>query len=98
MLYKRLTEPLTLLRNGARDLPARQQTMEEAIAWSYDLLTQTQQQRFRALGAFVGGWTLEAEEAVCRAEQEKPLEESILTIDALVTACMVQADIPSYGP
>jgi hypothetical protein len=39
--------------------------MEEAIAWSYDLLTETQQQCFRALGIFVRVWTLEAAEAVC---------------------------------
>lgn len=39
-LQKRLTHRLTLLRDGARDLPKRQQTMENAIAWSYELLTE----------------------------------------------------------
>jgi predicted ATPase/DNA-binding XRE family transcriptional regulator len=97
-LYERLTHRLAVLRHGARDLPARQQTMEEAIAWSYDLLTETQQQCFRALGAFVGGWTLEAAEAVCRAEQEKSPEEIILTLAALVDASLVQVDIPVDGP
>ncbi|HEY6411591.1 MAG TPA: helix-turn-helix domain-containing protein, partial [Ktedonobacteraceae bacterium] len=83
-LYARLTHRLAVLRDGARDLPARQQTMEEAIAWSYDLLTETQQLCFRALGVFVGGWTLEAAEAVCRTESEKAPEEMILTLAALV--------------
>ena len=77
-LYDRLTHRLKFLRDGARDLPARQQTMEEAIAWSYELLTRTQQQCFRSLGVFVGGWTLEAAEAICRAGEEKASEEMIL--------------------
>ena len=97
-LYERLTHRLAVLRDGARDLPARQQTMEDAIAWSYDLLTETQQQCFRALGVFVGGWTLEAAEAVCRAEEEKTPEEIILTLAALVDASLVQVDIPVDGP
>ena len=97
MLYKRLTEHLALLRNGARDLPARQQTMEEAIAWSYDLLTETQQQCFRALGVFVGGWMLEAAEEVGRASGEKAPEETILTLSALVDASLVQVDVPVNG-
>jgi len=92
-LYERLTHRLAVLRDGARDLPVRQQTMEDAITWSYDLLTETQQQCFRALGVFVGGWTLAAAEAVCRAEGEKAPEEMILTLAALV-----QVEIPVDGP
>jgi non-specific serine/threonine protein kinase len=97
-LYERLTHRLAILRDGARDLPGRQQTMEEAIAWSYDLLTVTQQQCFRALGIFVGGWTLKAAEAVCRAEEEKAPEEMILTLAALVDASLIQVEIPVDGP
>ncbi len=97
-LHERLTQRLALLRDGARDLPARQQTMEDAIAWSYELLTETQQQRFRALGVFVGGWTLAAAEAVCCAREEKAPEEMILTLAALVDASLVQVDIPANGP
>lgn len=63
-LLGRLDQRLALLTGGARHLPARQQTMRETIAWSYDLLTDAQQRLFRALSAFVGGWTLEAAEAV----------------------------------
>src|SRR6266566_190311 len=97
-LYERLTHRLALLREGPRDLPARQQTMEAAIAWSYELLTEKEQQCFRALGVFVGGWTLEAAEAVCPAEQEKTPEEVILTLAALVDASMVQVEIAGEGP
>ncbi len=72
--------------------------MEEAIAWSYDLLTETHQQCFRALGVFVGGWTLAAAEAVCQAEEEKVPGAMILTLAALVNTSLVQVNIPVDGP
>jgi predicted ATPase/DNA-binding XRE family transcriptional regulator len=97
-LHERLSHRLAVLRDGARDLPARQQTMEDAIAWSYELLTETQQQSFRTLGIFVGGWTLEAAKALCRSEEEKTAEEIILTLAALVDASLVQVHIPVEGP
>jgi predicted ATPase/class 3 adenylate cyclase/Tfp pilus assembly protein PilF len=64
-LLARLERRLTLLTGGARDLPARQQTLRDAIAWSYDLLTPEEQRVFRRLAVFSGGCTLEAAEAVC---------------------------------
>src|SRR5438270_3280081 len=92
-LRERLSHRLALLRGGARDLPPRQQTMEDAIAWSYELLTEEQQRCFRALGVFVGGWTLEAAEAVGIAQGEVAAEESILTLAALVDASLIQAEM-----
>ena len=65
---------LKLLTGGARDLPARQQTMRAAIGWSYDLLVAAEQTLFRRLAVFVGGCTLEAVEAVCNAENDLPMD------------------------
>ncbi len=67
-MLERLTSRLKVLTAGARDLPARQQTMLGAIGWSYDQLNEDEQHLFWRLGAFVGGWTLEAAEEVCGEE------------------------------
>jgi predicted ATPase len=64
-LLARLGHRLPLLSRGARDLPQRQQTLRNTIAWSYDLLEAGEQQLFRRLAVFVGGFTLEAVQAVC---------------------------------
>ena len=65
-LLARLTDSpaLPLLTGGARDLPARQQTLRGAIAWSYDLLPPAVQALFRRLSVFAGGWTLDAADEV----------------------------------
>ena len=64
-LLGRLSDRLKILTGGARDLPARQQTMRGAIEWSYDLLSEEEKQLFRRLAVFNGGRTLEAIETVC---------------------------------
>jgi len=46
------------------DAPARHQTLRAALDWSYQLLAPDEQRTFRALAVFVGGFTLEAVEAV----------------------------------
>ncbi|MCD6033052.1 MAG: hypothetical protein K0S78_5234, partial [Thermomicrobiales bacterium] len=63
-LRARLTNRLLLLTGGARDQPPRLQTMRDAIAWSYDLLSPTERAFFRRLAVFVGGFTLDAAEDV----------------------------------
>lgn len=64
-MLPRLEQRLKLLTGGARDLPARQQTLRSAIAWSHDLLDEDEKALFRRLAAFVGGCTLDTAEAVC---------------------------------
>lgn len=66
-LLSRLVQRLSLLVGGARDRPPRQQTLRATIDWSYHLLNAEQQAVFRKLGAFAGGCTLAAAEAVCSA-------------------------------
>jgi predicted ATPase/DNA-binding SARP family transcriptional activator len=63
-ILDRLERQLDLLTAGPRDAPARQRTLRGAIGWSYDLLDEEDRTLFAELGVFVGGWTLEAAEAV----------------------------------
>jgi predicted ATPase/class 3 adenylate cyclase/Tfp pilus assembly protein PilF len=64
-LLDRLQNRLAILTDGARDLPARQQTLRRTIDWSYDLLNEGERTLFSRLSVFVGGCSLEAAEAVC---------------------------------
>jgi predicted ATPase/class 3 adenylate cyclase/DNA-binding CsgD family transcriptional regulator len=73
-LLARLDQRLALLTGGGRDLPARHQTLRNALAWSHDLLTSAEQRLFRRLAVFVGGCTLEAVAVVCNAQQDLGLE------------------------
>ena len=73
-ILARLGSGLALLTGGARDLPARQQTLRATIDWSYDLLTPEEQQLFRRMAVFRGGRTLEAAEAVCNADGDLALD------------------------
>jgi predicted ATPase len=66
-LADRLETQLPVLA-GRRDAPARQRTLGAAIAWSYDLLDESQRQLLARLSVFRGGWSAEAAERVCRAD------------------------------
>src|SRR5262249_55594003 len=69
-LLRRLERRLPLLIGGARDLPARQQTLRDTIRWSADLLTDPERRLVRRLSVFVGGCTLDAADAVCAGRDD----------------------------
>jgi predicted ATPase/DNA-binding CsgD family transcriptional regulator len=60
LLLARLSYRLTILTAGPRDLPARQQTLRDAINWSYELLQPWEQRLFRRVAVFQGGFSFEA--------------------------------------
>jgi predicted ATPase/DNA-binding CsgD family transcriptional regulator len=63
-LLARLESRLSLLTGGPSDAPDRQRTLRNALSWSHDLLSGDERTVFRRLAVFVGGFTLEAAEAV----------------------------------
>lgn len=63
-LSQRLEKSLPLLTGGPADVDARHRTMRDAIAWSYDLLGNAEQDTFRRLSIFRGGFTLDAASAI----------------------------------
>jgi predicted ATPase/DNA-binding SARP family transcriptional activator len=67
---------------GGRNLDRRQETLEPTIAWSYDLLSDTEQQLLQRLSIFAGGFDLDAAEEVADA----PVD----VLQALVDKSLVQ--------
>ena len=63
-IARRLDDRFRLLTGGGRTAPPRQQTLRATLDWSHDLLTEPERALLRRLAVFVGGWTLEAAEAV----------------------------------
>ncbi len=63
-LLSRLTSDFTLHVDGLRGVPARQKTLHNAIAWSYDLLSREEQTLLARLAVFAGGFTLAAAQAI----------------------------------
>ncbi len=88
-LLARLELRLPLLTGGPRDAPARQRAMRNAIAWSHDLLSPEERALFRRLSVFVGGFTLEAAEAVGRGAGE-PTTDVLDAISSLIDASLLR--------
>jgi predicted ATPase/class 3 adenylate cyclase/Tfp pilus assembly protein PilF len=63
-LLRRLENRLELPAARSRDVPARQSTLREAIAWSYDLLGDEERRLHARLSVFMGGCTFEAAERI----------------------------------
>jgi non-specific serine/threonine protein kinase len=76
-ILTKLENRLKLLTGGARDLPARQQTMRGAVEWSYDLINEDEKILFRRLAVFAGGFTFEAAESVAGGQWSVVSEEKI---------------------
>jgi predicted ATPase/DNA-binding XRE family transcriptional regulator len=88
-LHQRLEHRLDPLVGGARDLPARQQTMRAAVDWSYRLLDLDQQRLFRALAVFRGSFGRGAAESAAEQVGIENSAEFLTTLDSLVDSSLV---------
>jgi predicted ATPase/DNA-binding XRE family transcriptional regulator len=97
-LLARLEHRLPLLTGGGQDLPARQRTMRDAIAWSYDLLSPHEQALFRRLAVFSGGFTLNGAEAVAAPESHLAVLDGVVALveQSLVHQMPGTDDEPRY--
>jgi predicted ATPase/serine/threonine protein kinase len=89
-MLARLESRFDLLTGGAVDLPERQQTLRNAIDWSYDLLNETEQAMLARLGVFVGGCSLEAADAVCGEPYGLGMGEVLDLLASLVDKSLVR--------
>ncbi len=88
-LDERLARGLMYLAAGAKDLPARHQTLRAAISWSYSLLNQEEKRLFCRLAVFVGGSSLEAAKAV-GAEGDDEEVDFLSVLASLVNKSLLQ--------
>ena len=91
MLVQLRDAPLQLLIGGARDLPARQQTLRGTIQWSYDLLNADEQRLFRWLSVFVGGCTFEVAKVICE-------QATLDNLDSLVNKSLLGQHETDHSP
>ncbi len=98
-LLKRLDQRLHVLTGGARDLPARQRTLRDTIAWSHDLLSEAERTLFRRSAVFAGGMTFEAIEAVANPEGDLDVFDAlaVLVDQSLVRQTEGAKDEPRFG-
>ena len=78
-LLERLNDQFILSADGMRAQPTRQKTLHDAIAWSYNLLSTEEQGLFARLSVFLGGFTLEAAEAIFSRTVTKNSVSNLIT-------------------
>ncbi len=90
-ILHRLDDRFRLLAGGVRTALPRQRTLQATVDWSWDLLDEEARHLLRSLAVFMGGFTLEAVEAICAGEE---LASSAIFdhLDHLVGASLVDHD------
>ena len=97
-LYERLDQRLSVLTSGPRNAMRRHQTLRAALEWSYQLLTEPERRVLARLGVFVGGFTLDAAQAVAADDSIDPWDV-LEHLGALVDKSLVVSEggaLPRY--
>ncbi len=98
MMLQRMDKRLPLLTGGARDLPERQRTLRNTIAWSEELLSPEEQAVFRRLAVFVGGCSLESAIAVTAIPSRFANESDVFqALERLISHSLLRAESAPDG-
>jgi predicted ATPase/DNA-binding CsgD family transcriptional regulator len=92
----RLKNSLAVLTGGDRTVPSRRRTLYGALNWSYALPSKPEQRLFERLSVFVGGWTLEAAEAVGSGDGIDR-DDVLDLLSRLVDTSLVMAEADAEG-
>jgi predicted ATPase/class 3 adenylate cyclase len=87
-----LDQRFRLLSTGRRTAPTRQQTLRNAIDWSYELLGEPERRLLRRLSVFAGGFDLTAVEAIC-TDATLDVMDVVDLLDRLVDKSLVTLDL-----
>lgn len=95
-LLSRLDQRFAVLTHGARDLPARQQSLQAALDWSYELLAPEEQRLLRRAAVFARSFTLESAEAICDDDRAAGIGVAD-GMQALLDHSLLQAEATGEG-
>jgi predicted ATPase len=96
-ILTRLSNRIKFLTSGMQNVSARQRTLQNTISWSYDLLDDQEKKLFRHLSVFVGGFTLEAAEALCNTDGGFHID-TLEAVSSLVNASLlVEQGVMRFG-
>ena len=93
-IVRHLDDRFSFLTQGDRTALPRHRTLEAAIDWSYNLLSQPEQVLLARLSVFSGGCTLESVEEVCAGTDLEP-DECLDLLTRLVARSLVVAEAGS---
>ncbi len=96
-ILTRLDHQLDVLAAGSRDLPARQQTLRGAIAWSYELLDPGGRRLLDRLSVFATGCDLASAEAICGPSAELDGMDILDGLMALVDQSLLKVEEMADG-
>ncbi|WP_040806288.1 LuxR C-terminal-related transcriptional regulator [Nocardia concava] len=96
-ILDRLDDTIGLLSAGPRTAPQRQQTIEGAIRWSYDLCTAAEQALWEQLSVFAGGFDIDAAEAVCELGPGSLMEALTGLVDKSVVMLRFDGEVARYS-
>lgn len=83
---------LNLFSTGSRDLPERQQSLRNTIAWSYELLEEKEKKIFRAASIFPAGFQIDALAILLNMNEDEVLE----TISSLVDKNLLKPTLEKH--